>query len=100
MAPVLEPRDINISKLSINTSEDASSHEVPKSESSRLAFNGPLSRLSAYQLPNLIVRDYLRKQEPVFRALDDLREQVKHYLPSTSCALSSDCSTGLEQCRR
>lgn len=76
MAPVLEPLDFNISKLSINTSQGASSHASPKSEPSSGALTGPMSRLSAYNIPNTIVRDYLRKKEPVFRALDDLREKV------------------------
>lgn len=96
MAPTLEPRDLNLSDLSINTSQEASSHEAPKSEPSSGAFRGPLSRVSAYQLPNLIVRDYLRKMEPVFRALDDLREKVTQHSPSTSCGPSAKCFTGLE----
>ena len=81
MAPLLEPLDINISKLSINTGQDASSHEILKSQPSSGTLTGPLSRLSAYQLPNVIVRDYLRKKDAVFRALDDLREKVKHCSP-------------------
>ena len=83
MAPVLEPIDVNLSKLSINTSRDVSSPQTPKPEVASTAFNGPPSRLSAYLRPNLIVREHLRKIEPVFRALDDLRETVKQILSST-----------------
>jgi len=90
MAPVLDPQDLNLSNLSINTSQDASSNEISRSEPSSGAFRGPLSRMSAYQLPNLIVRDYLRKMEPVFRALDDLREKVIRYPCFTSCWLLAD----------
>ena len=81
MAPVLEPLDVNISKLSINTSQGASSYASRKSEPSSGTLTGPMSRLSAYSIPNTIVRDYLRKKEPIFRALDDLREQVRLYPP-------------------
>ena len=77
MAPVLEPLDINISKLSINTSSDVSGTEAPNAGASSVVLRGPPSRLSAYLLPNMIVRDYLRKKEPVFCALDDLRETVR-----------------------
>ena len=76
MAPVLEPRDLKISKLTIDTSHGALSHEGLIPETSNTPITGPLSRLAAYQLPNMIVRDYLRKEEPVFRELDDLREKV------------------------
>ena len=77
MAPVLEPLALNLSKLSIDTSRDAPSPGGTGSEANSAAIKGPLSRLSAYQLPNMIVREYLREKEPVFRALDDLREAVR-----------------------
>ena len=97
---MLESRDLNVAKLSITTDQDSSGHEALASGVSSGAVKGPLSRLAAYQLPNLIVRDYLRKKEPVFRELDDLREKVKYTPDFAFPVLLSDRSTGLEQYRR